>query len=191
MQNGLKGVNDALEKYAQDEGRKHIPINIGIGLNSGEVCVGNMGSEQRFDYSVLGDNVNLASRLEGQSKGYHVMTVIGENTKVRASDYATLELDLIKVKGKNDAVRIHTLLGDPAKAATPEFQSQRVAHDAMLAAYRAQQWDKTREGIAECRRIDTAGVMSGFYDLYDERIADCEKTPPGPDWDGVFVATSK
>ncbi|MBF0129688.1 MAG: adenylate/guanylate cyclase domain-containing protein [Alphaproteobacteria bacterium] len=191
MQHGLKDVNATLEGYAKEEGRRHIPINIGIGLNSGEVCVGNMGSEQRFDYSVLGDNVNLASRLEGQSKGYHVMTVIGENTRERASDYATLELDLIKVKGKHEAVRIHTLLGDPARAATPEFQSLKVEHDALLAAYRSQDWAGARARLANCRKLDAGGEIAGFYDLYAERIAECEQNPPGSDWDGVYVATSK
>ena len=104
---GISELNANLKKEAEAENRKFYPINIGIGLNSGEVVVGNMGSQQRFDYSVLGDAVNLASRLEGQSKAYHVGVVIGETTEKKSrGQYATLELDLIAVKGKAEAVRI-------------------------------------------------------------------------------------
>ena len=110
-----------MEAEAKREGRRFIPIIIGIGLNSGDCCVGNMGSEQRFDYSVLGDDVNLAARLEGQSKNYGVDIVIGENTYQRASGFAYIELDLIKVKGKNDAVRIYALMGEPEHRESPEF----------------------------------------------------------------------
>ena len=112
-------LNVTLEAEAKAEDKRFIPINVGIGLNSGECCVGNMGSEQRFDYSVLGDDVNLASRLEGQSKTYGVDIVIGENTRRRAPDYAYIELDLIKVKGKQDAVRIFALMGEPARCNDP------------------------------------------------------------------------
>ena len=89
-------------------------MKIGIGLNTGICCVGNLGSETRFDYSVIGDNVNVASRLEGQSKTYDVGTIVGESTTARAPDFAFLELDLLKVKGKTEATRIFALLGDSA-----------------------------------------------------------------------------
>ena len=189
----LTALNHSLEQEAKDEGRRHVPLNIGIGLNSGIVCVGNMGSQQRFDYSVLGDNVNLASRLEGQSKTYGVTVVLGEGTAAQVPDYATIELDLIKVKGKTEAVRIFALLGDPALAATEDFQALRAKHDRMLAGYRAQQWTQARALMAELRQ-DAAGIglhLDGLYDLYEDRIIAYEAAPPGEAWDGVFVATSK
>ena len=189
MMKRVSELNVTLKAEAEAEDRRFIPINVGIGLNSGECCVGNMGSEQRFDYSVLGDDVNLASRLEGQSKTYGVGIVIGENTRQRAPDYATIELDLIKVKGKNEAVRIFGLLGEPALCQDPTFQALAERHAAMLEAYRGQRWAEARELAAECRQLD--GEIGGLYDLYDERFDDYEANPPGDDWDGIFVATSK
>jgi adenylate cyclase len=191
MNENLGPLNERLEQLAKEENRRHVPINVGIGLNSGDVVVGNMGSDQRFDYSVLGDTVNLASRLEGQSKAYGVMVVIGENTRTRAPGFATLELDLIKVKGKTEAVRIFTLLGDPAVAASPEFKALEAEHNAMLTAYRAQDWTATRALIARCLELDSSFHLAKLYHLYEERMAEYELAPPGAEWDGVFVATSK
>ncbi len=191
MMETLGPLNDSLEQEAKAENRRHVPIKIGIGLNSGGVCVGNMGSDQRFDYSVLGDTVNLASRLEGQSKPYGVHIVIGDETRKRAPDYAALELDLIKVKGKTEAVRIWTLLGRPAIAQEGWFKELEAAHNAMLAAYRGQNWAEARAQIARCRTLQGELHIEGFYELMEERISEFEANPPGVDWDGVFTATSK
>ena len=192
----LKEVNRELEAEAETESREHRPIAIGIGLNSGIACVGNMGSEQRFDYSVLGDNVNLASRLEGQSKTYGVTCILGEATADKVADFAQLELDLIKVKGKQHAVRIFTLVGDPKMARTEAFESFRAAQAAMLEAYRHQSWAEAEALIEKCRGClaqvaGIEGITGALYDLYAERIAEFGKSSPGPDWDGVYVATSK
>jgi adenylate cyclase len=189
MQVKTRELNATLETEAKAAGRTFVPINIGVGVNSGEVFVGNMGSDQRFDYSVIGDDVNLASRLEGQSKTYGVGIVIGANTKERADDFALLELDLIQVKGKAEAVRIFTVLGDPARGKTPEFRALAERHGEMLAAYRQQDWASARAMVADCRRLD--GALGALYDLYDERIGIYERNSPGPKWDGVFVATTK
>jgi adenylate cyclase len=189
MQRELSRINAMLKAEAEAEGRVFVPLNIGVGINTGECVVGNMGSDERFAYTAMGDAVNLASRLEGQSKTYHVTLVIGEATRAGAPSWAALELDLIAVKGKHDAVRIYTLLGDAARADSPEFRAHAERHDRMLAAYRAQDWDTARAALAECRGYDPA--LTGFYELYEERIGFFCSNPPGVDWDGVFVAETK
>jgi adenylate cyclase len=138
---------------------------------------------------VLGDAVNLASRLEGQSKNYGVIIVIGESTQAAAPQFATLELDLIAVKGKKEAARIFTVLGDQDVRDSEEFQRLRDRHELMIAAYRRQDWAATERAAAECRALRPE--LEGLYDLYVERCAYYRENPPGPDWDGVFVATSK
>ena len=185
----LRKLNGQLVAEAEAEGRAPMPLNIGIGLNTGDCVVGNMGSQQRFDYSVLGDAVNLASRLEGQSKNYGVGVVIGDDTCRRANGYATIELDLIAVKGKREAAKIHALLGDDKMAHDSGFAELREKHARMLAAYRRQQWDEAEALIGECRALD--GALDVLYDLYEERIEYYQENPPDPDWDGVFVATTK
>ncbi len=191
MNNTMIALNDKLKAEAEQEKRKYVPLKIGTGINSGDVVVGNMGSDQRFDYSVLGDNVNLASRLEGQCKTYAVDIVVGENTASKAPDLALLEIDQIKVKGKTEAVRIYTALGDEAFAQTPDFAAIKKQHNDLLAAYRGQKWDLARMKIATCKSKMNGLNLGGLYELYEERIAEFEKNPPPPDWDGVYVATSK
>jgi adenylate cyclase len=187
----LAVLNQFLEKEAEQEGRRHIPLNIGIGVNTGIVCVGNMGSDQRFDYSVLGDNVNLASRLEGQSKTYGVTSVLGENTVQLVPDMAVLELDLIRVKGKTVPVRIFGLLGDEKQAAMADFQTLRKTHTAMLEAYRGMRWAEARSLIEACRHILPELSLQGLYDLYEGRVAAYLEAAPPDDWDGVYVALTK
>ena len=189
MFGALGALNAAIKAEREAAGELFRPIIIGIGLNSGECCVGNMGSEQRFDYSVLGDTVNLAARLEGQSKTYGVGIVIGEKTRAEVPEYACLELDLIKVKGKDEAVRIFSLQGDTAHRESAAFTALGERHQAMLDAYRAQAWARARQLLAECRTLD--GTLETLYDVYAERLDTFEAAPPGADWDGVFVATSK
>ncbi len=184
-------LNVRLEQEAKDEGRKHIPLKVGLGLNSGECVVGNMGSDQRFDYSVLGDTVNLAARLEGQSKNYGVDIVLGPNTCAAVPELATVELDFIQVKGKTEGVHIHALMGDEEVAASEDFQNLKQANEEMIVTYRAQEWSKARELIAKCRGLVNEYRIAGLYDLYEERVTEYEVNPPPPDWDGVFIATTK
>jgi adenylate cyclase len=189
MHGALEGINIELEREAEAEGRVFHPLHIGIGINSGECVVGNMGSEERFAYTAMGDAVNLASRLESQTKNYHVGVIVGETTRRAAPSWAALELDLIAVKGKREAVRIYGLMGDAERSTAPDFTVQVERHNRLLACYRAQDWEGARAAIAECRPFDAE--FAGFYDLYAERIAYFEANPPGPDWDGVFVSETK
>jgi adenylate cyclase len=189
MVHRLKRVNEELRADAEATGHKFRPIRIGIGINSGECCVGNMGSEQRFDYSVLGDDVNLASRLEGQCKTYGVDVIVGENTREDAADYAAIELDLIRVKGRGEAVRIYALLGDADLRGQPWFADLEKLHGEMLAAYRDQSWRDVRRLVGECRELN--GGLGPLYDLYERRVDAHEAEPPGADWNGVFAATEK
>jgi len=194
MLDALIVLNQQQEVEAKEAGRKFIPINIGIGLNTGSCCVGNMGSDQRFDYSVLGDDVNLASRLEGQSKTYGVSIVIGENTKNKISDMATLELDLIQVKGKTEPVRIFTLLGKEELKSTNKFKQIESEFNKMLKEYRSQNWEKAQTLLNSCKKKESLIEefnIEGLFELYEDRIKEFIKSPPPKDWDGVFIATSK
>lgn len=190
MRQELVRLNARFKQEAAAKGTTPVEIRTGIGLNSGLCCVGNLGSEQTFNYSALGDTVNIASRLEALSPAYGVDLVIGEETAQAAPDYAQLELDLVRVKGKLIPIRIFTALGDETTAASPEFKALKDRHDALLAAYRRQDWDAAEAAIAECRPLAPA-YMRGFYDVYAERIAEFRAEPPPADWDGVYVATSK
>mgnify|MGYP003700576055 FL=1 len=187
----LETLNEERKREAEEGGFEFLPLNIGIGINTGDCVVGNMGSDQRFDYSVLGDAVNLASRLEGQSKSYGVGTVIGEETADAVREAMPVaELDLIAVKGKSEAVRIFTILGAPEIMQSPDYEALMQDHDAMMAAYRAQRFDEAEELIGRCEgRLD--GVLDAFYAVYRERIAMFRQEPPPADWDGVFIATTK
>jgi adenylate cyclase len=192
----LEALNSVLKAEAKEAGREHRELQIGIGINTGVACVGNMGSKQRFGYSVLGDSVNLASRIEGQTKSYGVRIAIGQNTAAKVQDFAVLELDLIRVKGKHEAVKIYTLVGDESVAITAEFLALKAAHDQMITAYRAQRWDEAEASATEASELAAKGtglvpLLTYLYHMYHERIAEYRAHPPGPDWDAVYVATSK
>ncbi|KAB1072676.1 CHASE2 domain-containing protein [Methylobacterium planeticum] len=188
----MAALNARRREEAEAGGHPVLPIEIGLGINTGRCVVGNMGSDLRFDYSVLGDPVNLASRLEGQTKTYGVRIILGATAAAAVAErFALLELDRIRVKGKRDAEVISTLLGDDATRAAPDFRSLAEAHGAMLAAYRGRDWAGASECLDACRARAAGFDLAGLYDLYDERIARFTAAPPPDGWDGVHVAETK
>lgn len=190
MNAALEPINARLVIKGTELGKVPIQLRAGIGVNSGPGAVGNMGSKQRFAYSVLGDAVNLASRLESQTKAYGVDILIGENTYAAVTDFAALELDLIRVKGKQQPVRIFTLLGGHEAAKESEFHILKLAHDEMLALYRSADFSQAIERLKDCL-VHAPASIHGYYTMMGQRMAELQKTPPAAGWDGVFVAQSK
>ncbi len=181
MFDALDVLNEERRLEAEEEGIEFMPLNVGAGINTGECVVGNMGSEQRFDYSVLGDPVNLAARLESQSKNYGMKIVLGPKTAEAAEGrFATLQLDLIQVKGQSVGVAIYALLGDSDLASNPEFVAIREKHHAMMEAYRTQHWDDADALLKECRTLNDS-EFDMLYDLYQERIEYYREVPPPVD----------
>ena len=185
-------LNKVREGEAQDGGHVYIPINVGIGLNTGVGVVGNMGSDLKFNYSVLGDSVNLASRLEGQTKEYGFPIIVGSSTALAAKDkFAILELDFIMVKGKKEPEVIYAIAGREDVAQSERFQRLRNLTIEMLACYRNRDWDGALETIERGRRSDQMRSLSNFYHLYEARILDYKENPPPEDWNGAYQLLTK
>ena len=192
MQRRLAALNAERKAEAEAEGKTLVPLDVGIGINTGECVVGNMGSDLRFDYSVLGDTVNLASRLEGQSKTYGIRTVLGNTTANAVKEaFALVELDLLQVKGKKEPEAVWTLLGDREVLRQPEFQTLARTHADMLSRYRGRDFEGAESLLETCRSLGSRFGLTALYDLYRERIAHFKESPPPEDWTGVYTATSK
>jgi adenylate cyclase len=184
---------DDLKRFNTEILAEGVPaFGMGLGINTGSVVVGNMGSSQRFDYTCLGDTVNLASRLEGQSKPYHVKMVIGPLTYQYVKDeYLCLELDCLAVKGKSEGVKIYTIV---EKNAINNAYSK--THADFLQHYRDMNWEKALEYVPYLENA-FEGDMTEYYHMMVERIEEYKKTPPGvwydgeQIWDGVFRTNSK
>ena len=164
------------------------PVGMGVGVNTGPTLIGNIGSKTRFGYDVLGDTVSLASRLEGQSKPYHVAMVIGDRTNDYVKDeYFTLPLDCIAVKGKREGVNIHTVLPCESFARWEKYRTQ---HLHMMADYNAQRFV---QAIKTCESLKGQfnGLMDGYYDMWIERCKEMAANPPGDGWDRVYRTNSK
>jgi adenylate cyclase len=187
-----EALNVEIKREAEANGGVYMPLRIGIGLNSGPCVVGNMGSDFRFNYSVLGDTVNLASRLESRTKDYRLSMVIGSRTAEKAkAKFATMEIDLIQVKGKKQPEVVFTVLGRAEVNDDPRCKELRDLNAAMLASYRKQQWDEATGLIDRCRKLANGFGVDGLYDMYLERIDAYHLDPPPPDWNGVYEAESK
>jgi adenylate cyclase len=185
-------LNQQREQEAKAEDRPFIPLNIGVGLNTGTCVVGNMGSDQRFDYSVFGDSVNLASRLEGQSKEYGFPIIVGSRTALAVKDrFAILELDFIMVKGKKEPEVIYAIAGREDTAQSGRFQRLRNLTIEMLACYRSRDWHGALAAIERGRKTDEANSLELLYNLYEARIRGFLENPPPEDWNGAFALLTK
>ena len=184
----VKAVDQFNEKLVADGKPK---VGMGAGVNTGKILVGNIGSEGKMGYDVLGDPVSVASRLEGQTKGYGVLLIIGPDTyKEVKDDFFCLELDCIAVKGKAIGLNIYTPLLYTDAGSMPEYILAREKHNEMLAAYRAQEFDLA---IKMCKELmgEFDGQMDHSYELWIERCKEMKTHDLPKDWDGVFRAQSK
>ncbi|MFT5415058.1 MAG: adenylate cyclase [Gammaproteobacteria bacterium] len=184
---GMQMLQRMDEINAQFVSRGWPEIQIGIGINTGMMSVGNMGSEFRIAYTVVGDAVNLGSRLEGLTKGYSVPLIVSESTKEAVPEYAYRELDRVRVKGKDKAVVIYQplcLVEDLDKEWKAELKLYREA----LRLYRGQEWDMAEMNLLNLQR---ASRSPDLYKVYVERVAQHRGDPPPRDWDGVFTFTAK
>jgi len=174
----------SLDKPFQEKGWP--PIRVGVGIASGDMSVGNMGSEFRVAYTVMGDTVNLGSRLEGLTKQYGVDIIVNDKTAELVDDFAFREIDLVRVKGKNEPVAIFEPLG-PLAELSDEARTKLSKYSTALEAYRRQQWDLAAEAFENLRH----GTDELLYNVYLDRIERFRKKPPSGDWDGVFAHQSK
>ncbi len=164
-------------------------FHVRMGINSGAMIAGNIGGKNRFDYTVIGDSVNLASRLEGANKSYGTSIMISEFTReLLNGEFPLRELDLLRVKGKNQPVRVYELLGGSAKELTPARVQALQAYEEGLALYRSQEWESAS---AAFKRALAADPHDGPSQTYLERCEYCKENPAGPDWDGVFEMKTK
>lgn len=188
----IDAVNKEREQEAADGGHVYIPLNVGIGLNTGIGVVGNMGSDLKKNYSVLGDSVNLASRLEGQSKEYGFPIIVGSRTALAAKDkFAILELDFIMVKGKTEPEVIYAIAGREDVMHSGAFQRLRNVTIEMLGCYRGRDWQGALDAIERGRRSEDADTLEKLFKLYEARIKEFQINPPAEGWNGAYALLTK
>ncbi len=190
MMDSLIVLNQELESEGFYKSHKVNHIEVSIGINTGVCVVGNMGSELRFDYSALGDAVNVSARIQSFCGNYGFPIAIGEDTETVVADkFAFLEIDYIAVKGRATPTHIYALMGHAHVRETKVFQDLEAALQALFAAFRSKQWAQAREAIAAARTIQ--GAPAAIFDTYESRIAHYELEPPPANWDGAWSAKEK
>ena len=177
----MQATLKALQPHFRERGWPE--IHVGVGINTGPVSVGNMGSEVRVAYTVMGDDVNLASRLEGITKQYGVGIIVGENTRNAVPDFLYRELDHVRVKGKDKPVAIYEPIGLSSEVSKAQQDEVKLFHE-VRRLYRKLDWDQAELQLMNLQRMFPD---MGLYGVYMERIAYFRKNPPVSDWDGVFV----
>lgn len=179
-----------METLDELNSRTGYDLRIGIGLNSGTCCVGNLGSSQRFSYSAIGDGVNVASRVEGLCKQYGISILLTDSVAEGASDLAILPIDVVQVAGRTEPVTLFTILGDAAYARESAFHLLHAAQTRFLMFYRAGHLDKARQALdhAVSLRQDS---LSNLHALYDQRLKALETNGVPEGWVGVYVAGEK
>ncbi len=185
----MRELNVGWRKEAEREAKQYRPLEIGIGVNTGPCCVGNLGSTQHYDYSAIGDNVNLTSRLEGLTRFYNLPAIVGEETRNRVSSLPFLEIDLVRVKGRKGASRIYTMM-DMLGADKHSYDGLAQKHDALYQAFRARKWDDAAKALAACRQFGLASLET-VHALYEKRIDAFRGQTLPPDWDGAHTAVEK
>jgi len=180
---------DELHRLQKKWSAEGLPVlNIGIGVNAGPMVVGNMGSDRRFNYTVMGDSVNTGSRLEGLNKVYGTNIIVSQTTLEKVQEeFIARELDLVRVKGKGQPVKIFELLS-LVKTASTDQRALADGFHAALAEYRKRNWDKAREAF---QKVLAQFPHDGPAKLYLERSETLSKNPPPADWDGVYTMTTK
>jgi len=162
-------------------------LKIGIGVNSGKVRVGDMGSAVRRAYTVMGDPVNVASRLEGRTKHYGVGILVGENTEKAVTDIVFREVGTLKVKGKDEALTAYEPIGIRGEVEKKSTDELKLWHQT-LKQFRTRQWDQTEVGLLNLQRMNSG---CGLYKRYSRDVADLRKTKLPDDWAGVTVFDEK
>jgi len=187
MARKMDELNEIWRQRAEAAQRPYQRVNIGMGLNTGQCCVGNLGSTYRFDYSAIGDDVNVTSRFEGLTKIYGVPAIVGQ--RALAPGFATLELDTVAVKGRTRPEKIFTLV-ELLGAEKSQLDSLAQKYGAFLTAYRKQEWDAAERLINDCREIGVSQLAT-CYSLFAARIGLLRKTSLPSNWDGSFSMTEK
>ena len=190
MRAALVALNTQWAQEAAELGRPFQPVRFGVGLNTGLACVGNLGSLRRFDYSVIGDEVNVASRLESASKMFGVDVVASDATRAEAPEFAWLEVDSVVFKNKTNAVGVYALVGDAATAGSPEFVALSEAHRRMMALYRNREF-AAAGALARQLEAEAPAAVAGLYGFHLRRFSALAREAPPESWAGTMVLEEK